>query len=309
MISWAVAASRGTTSRAAKSQDVGDLSALLDRRAGDDGRRPPGPSRRPPSPATRARACSSASSAAVRVARDSSQAERLAQTGQALVAAPDLPGAQDRQHQVDPVVAGRGAAEDVQAVADLGVLDLAQPAVDVQQEVVEAVVVGPSSRPRSWSSFAAWIRVQIWARIAGQLRRVHGGDRGVLVEQLFQPRDVAVGVGAGHRRHEVVDERGVHAALGLGALARVVDQERVDQRQVAERGVGAAGRRTGPRSCRAATPGCRACRGGSSRRRRSRRRSAARRSSGRRPGSGARAADRGRGRSRSGSRRSRAAAG
>ena len=31
--------------------------------------------------------------------------------------------------------------------------------------------------------------------------------------------------------------------LGLGALARVVDQERVDQRQVAERGVGAARRR------------------------------------------------------------------
>ena len=63
---------------------------------------------------------------------------------------------------------------------------------------------------------------------------------GVLVEQLLEPRDVAVALGAGHRRDQVVDERGVRAALGLGALARVVDQERVDQRQVAERGVGAA---------------------------------------------------------------------
>ena len=37
---------------------------------------------------------------------------------------------------------GGARAEDVQTVADLGVLDLAQPAVDVQQEVVEAVLVG-----------------------------------------------------------------------------------------------------------------------------------------------------------------------
>ena len=77
----------------------------------------------------------------------------------------------------------------------------------------------------------------------GQLAGVERGDVGVLVEQLFQPRDVAVGLGAGHRRDEVVDERGVRAALGLGALPGIVDQERVDQRQVAERGVGAAGRR------------------------------------------------------------------
>ena len=66
---------------------------------------------------------------------------------------------------------------------------------------------------------------------------------GVLVEQLLESCDVAVGFGAGHRRDEVVDQGGVGAAFGLGALARVVDQERVDQRQVAQRGVGAAGRR------------------------------------------------------------------
>ena len=34
----------------------------------------------------------------------------------------------------------------------------------------------------------------------GQLRRVHRGDVGVLVEQLLEPGDVAVGLGARHRR-------------------------------------------------------------------------------------------------------------
>ena len=90
---------------------------------------------------------------------------------------------------------------------------------------------------------AAWISVQIWARIAGSLAGSSGGDLRVLVEQLLQPGDVAVALGPGHRRHEVVDKRGVRAPLGLRALARVVDQERVDQRQVADRGVGAAGGR------------------------------------------------------------------
>ena len=65
-----------------------------------------------------------------------------------------------------------------------------------------------------------------------QLGRVHRGDVAVLVEQLLEPRDVAVRLRAGHGRHQVVDDRGVRAALGLRALARVVDEERVDQRQV-----------------------------------------------------------------------------
>ena len=75
-----------------------------------------------------------------------------------------------------------------------------------------------------------------------QLGRVERRDVRVLVEQLLEPRDVAVGLGPGHRRDEVVDERGVRPALGLRPLPRVVDQERVDQRQVAERRVGPARR-------------------------------------------------------------------
>ena len=203
---------------------------------------------------------------------------------------------------------GRGGAEHVQAVADLDVLDLAQPAVDVQQDVVEHVLVRPFLQPEVVVQLRGLHQRPDLLADRGQLGRVERGDVGVLVEELLEPRDVAVGLGAGHRRDQVVDERGVRAALGLRALARVVDQERVDQRQVAERGVGAARRAHARASCRAATRGCRACRGARSRRRRSRPRPAARRASGRRRGSGATAAGPGRGRSRPGSRRSRAAA-
>ncbi len=168
------------------------------------------------------------------------QAERLAQTGQRADAAPDLPGAQDGEHDVDPVGAGRGLAQDVQAVADLGVLDLAEPAVDVQQEVVEAVVLGALVQAEVVVEPGGLDQRPDLGADGGQLGRVHRGDVGVLVQQLLQARDVAVGVGAGHRRDEVVDQGGVGAALGLGALARVVDQEGVDQREVAEDGVRAA---------------------------------------------------------------------
>lgn len=170
------------------------------------------------------------------------ETERLAQTGQGGRTAPDLAGAEDGQDEVDAGLTGRGAAQDVQTVADLGVLDLAQPAVDVQQEVVEAVVVRAGLQAQVVVELGGLDQRPDLGADRGQLGRVHGGDRRVLVEQLLQARDVAVGLGAGHRRDEVVDEGGVHPALGLGALAGVVDQEGVDEREVAEGGVRAAGR-------------------------------------------------------------------
>ena len=131
----------------------------------------------------------------------------------------------------------------MQSVADLDVLDLAQPAVDVQQHVVERVVVGPVLQPEVVVHLGGPHERPDLLTDGGQLAGIERGDVGVLVEQLLQTRDVAVGFGPGHRRDEVVDQGGVRAAFGLGALPRIVDQERVDQRQVAQRGVGAAGRR------------------------------------------------------------------
>ena len=74
-----------------------------------------------------------------------------------------------------------------------------------------------------------------------QLGRVHRRDHCVLVEKLLQLGDVAIRFGPGHRRDQVVDDGGVRPALGLGALAGVVDQERVDQRHRPDRGVRPAG--------------------------------------------------------------------
>jgi hypothetical protein len=59
----------------------------------------------------------------------------------------------------------------------------------------------------------------------------------VLVGQQLQIAQRAVGFGAGQRRHQVVDDHRLGAALGLGALARVVDDERVDIRQRPEQRV------------------------------------------------------------------------
>ena len=64
---------------------------------------------------------------------------------------------QDRRQQAVELLAVRHAAEDVQAVADLSVLDLAQVAVDVLDQLVELVRAGcsASSRPRSRCSSAS----------------------------------------------------------------------------------------------------------------------------------------------------------
>ena len=83
-------------------------------------------------------------------------------------------------------------------------------------------------------------RVPDLHRERGQLGRIEHVEPRVLVEQRLELGHLVVGVRAHHRRHEVVDDHGVHAALGLHALARVVDDERVDEREVAERRVGRA---------------------------------------------------------------------
>ena len=131
----------------------------------------------------------------------------------------------------------------MQAVADLDVLDLAQPAVDSHQHVVEGVIVGAFGQAEVVVHFGRAHQGPDLLADRGQFGRVECGDIGVLVEQLFQARGVAVTLGPGHRRDQVVDDGGVGTAFGLGALAGVVDQERVDQRQIAQGGVGSAVRR------------------------------------------------------------------
>ena len=154
-----------------------------------------------------------------------------------LVAAEQLAGPQDRQHQVQLRGPDRCGTQNVQTVADLDILDLTQPAVDTHQHVVEVVILGAFDQTEIVIHLGRPHQSPDLLADGGQLDRIQGGDVGVLVEQLFQPGYIAVSLRARHRRDEVVDQGGVRAALGLGALTGVVDQERVDQRQIAQRGV------------------------------------------------------------------------
>ena len=131
----------------------------------------------------------------------------------------------------------------MQAVADLDVLDLAEPAIDVQQHVVEGVVFGALRQPEVVIHLGRAHQCPDLLAYRGELGRVECGDIGVLVEHLLQSGGVAVTLGPGHRWDQVVDDGGMRPAFGLGALARIVDQERVDQREITECRVGTAVRR------------------------------------------------------------------
>ena len=169
--------------------------------------------------------------------------DRAAKARQRAVhAAEDLLGAHDREHVVDQLGSLRRAAEDVQAVADLHVLDLAQVAVDVQYEVVELRLARHRLLVQVAVQFGRGDDLPDLRAQRRDLGRVERLDRGVLVEQLLQLGELAVRVGAGHRRDHVVDDGRVRTPFGLRALAGVVDDERVDQRQLAEHGVRGAGR-------------------------------------------------------------------
>ncbi len=148
----------------------------------------------------------------------------------------------DGEDGVDEGLARRRRAENVQAAPDLGVLERAQVAVDVVDHAREVVGVGHLGHAQVAGQFGRHQQVPQLAPDGGQLGRVERLDLGVLVEQPFHPGQLVVGLGPGHGRREVVDDDGVGATLGLGALARVVDHERVQEGEVAEGGVGDAGR-------------------------------------------------------------------
>ncbi len=70
-----------------------------------------------------------------------------------------------------------------------------------------------------------------------QLRRIQFFDRIVFIDQLIQRRERAVRFGARHRRRQVIHNHRVRPALRLTPLARIVDDERIDQRHVFEQEV------------------------------------------------------------------------
>ena len=98
---------------------------------------------------------------------------------------PDLRGAEHGEHEVDPLLRVGRLAEDVQAVADLDVLDLAQITVDVQHEVVERVGVGLAVDVQVVVELRGLDERPDLCAYGGQLGRVEGLHGGVLVQELF----------------------------------------------------------------------------------------------------------------------------
>ena len=126
----------------------------------------------------------------------------------------------------------------MQPIADLRLLELAQISVDRHQAArrprrrrARPTRDGsPSSRSRS----AARAAVRISRRKQLRARRIERERLVVLVDQPLEIAQRAVALGARQRRHQVVDDHRLRPALGLRALARVVDDERIQVRQRAE---------------------------------------------------------------------------
>ena len=143
--------------------------------------------------------------------------------------------ARERRQQVRARGAGGRFAEDMQAVADLHFLELAQVVVDPRERLVGAVACGDAAvaveaeAPREVEDFAAEQR---------QPARVDPRGLVILVDKPFQFRQRAVALGAGHGRGEVVDDDCCGAAFGLASLAGVIDDEGVEMRQRPEGGLG-----------------------------------------------------------------------
>ena len=143
--------------------------------------------------------------------------------------------------QAHHLLGGRRLPQGMQAVLDLGILDFAEVAVDFQHKL--AKIVGLFVNPQVAMQLGLLRHFPDLGFQRGQFGRIQGLALVMFVHQLLQPGDVAVGVSGGHRGYQVVNNGGVGAALGLGAFAGVVDDERVEQGNVVQRHFGVAGLR------------------------------------------------------------------
>ena len=125
----------------------------------------------------------------------------------------------------------------MQAVADLHFLELTKVVVELGKRRVLGLVLGDAAvqiqadAPRE---------IEDLARQHPKPARVHPRRLVIFVDQLFEVAQRPVGLGAGQRRRQMVDDRRRRPALGLGALAGIVDDEGIEVRCRPERGFGEA---------------------------------------------------------------------
>ena len=149
---------------------------------------------------------------------------------QARLRAPAIaPGnAQQRQQGVDTQTAFGRLTKDMQAVADLRFLQVAQVGIQARQ---------PHRRVRLTAQFQLLVDTGFAHQLEDVFLQLLGTARVeqlrfvILIGQQLKVTQRAVGFGAGQRWHQVVDDHRLGAPLGLGALTRVVDDKRVDIRQ------------------------------------------------------------------------------
>ena len=148
--------------------------------------------------------------------------------------------ARQRLEQADHLLALGHLSQDVQAVADLRPGQLAQVAVQFLDQVRHLPAAHLGQRHRravGGDGVVPFVGVAVLALLhqifqivfqvglldqvpdlllqQRHLRRVEQLDLVILVHQLHQLGQLAVGVGRGHRRRQVVDDDGVAAPLGL----------------------------------------------------------------------------------------------
>ncbi len=163
--------SRGTTSAHGEVQHSGDVLGVL---GPPRGRRPPGPppgaTARPPCARPRARACSSARSAVAPGRRPTrpAPAPPAARAGSACRPRSGGRGGWPAPGRPGPGRPAPAPARAARRGSGTSLISHSQPSTCMTNSSNRSSS-GRSDRPRSWSSRAAWSRVQIWARTAGSL--------------------------------------------------------------------------------------------------------------------------------------------
>ena len=149
-------------------------------------------------------------------------------------------GARDRRDEVAPKPPGGALPQDVEPVADLHFLQVADVRIEggnrgipVCREVDREVC----------SEAAALGRLDDVASDAVSPGGIERAGKGVLVDQGFELFGGPVALGPGHGGGEVVHDHALGAALGLRSLARIIHDEGVDVGCRSEGDLRPAGRR------------------------------------------------------------------
>lgn len=144
----------------------------------------------------------------------------------------------DRALQAQCVgLAIRRAAIDMQAVLDREILDVAQPGVDATQRFIWRVGPGDAGF-RGKAGLGGSLHDQLRQPVA--TAAVEPIGLRIFVDQPLQFLLAFVQARAGQRRRQMAEGDGGDAALGLCGLARIGDDERIDDRQRASDDLGEA---------------------------------------------------------------------